>query len=146
MTKYAWGYPITSAQFCWMVLKEIDSPIVGDLETYSEVAYAIQYCNKDEVYPLLSGGEKHLVDIATSIWTGRNQGDGITALSGLDKDKRRKVWIGLGYLLLGRDILNDPDLTGIIDWDKFKGGIPGVRVSSADVSQPRRATEDTKPL
>jgi hypothetical protein len=113
------GEPITTDQFAWAVLSEIHSPVVGNLATYSTPGYAIQYCKRREVWSCLSGGEKHLVDIAHSFYSNANHGDGLIALTGLDKMLRRKVWIAIGYLILGRDILNT-DLENVIDWSRYR--------------------------
>lgn len=120
---YDWGHPITTEQFAWAILKEVKTPVVGDLTTYSNPGYAIQYCVKDEVWNCLSSGEKRLVDIAWTVYSNTPHGEGLSGITGLDSTLRRKVWIGLGYLVLGRDIFKDEDLTNTFDWDKIKGGI-----------------------
>lgn len=97
------GAPITTAQACWAILKELKTPIVGDLEKYSSVGYALQGLHREEVWNCLSSGEKRLVNIAQGLYGGDEnlEGSGVAALGGLDRDLRRRVWIILGYLILG---------------------------------------------
>src|ERR1700753_1748351 len=119
------GEPISTEQFCWFVLKEIKSPVVGDLSVHSSPGYALAYCKKDEVWHCLSSGEKRLVDIAHAFWSNTNpQGsEGLIALSGLARALRRKVWVAIGYLILGRDLIKT-DHRDVIDWNRYKGSIP----------------------
>jgi len=103
------GTPITTAQACWAILKELNTPIVGDLEKYSSVGYALQGLHREEVWNCLSSGEKRLVSIAQGLYSNDEnlEGSGVAALSGLDGTLRRKVWIIIGYLILGRDVLDN---------------------------------------
>jgi hypothetical protein len=119
MTEF--GDPVTTEQATWAILKEIKSPIVGDLEAYSTVAQALQYCMRKENLDCLSGGEQRLVKIAEGVFSQDENfaGSGVAALGGLDRDLRRKVWIILGYLYLGRDILNF-DNERLVDMGKFR--------------------------
>lgn len=109
MTEF--GEPITTEQCCWAILKEIKSPVVGDLTKYSRIGYAFEYIYKDDskVYHMLSGGEKRLVRIAQGIHGNNEDMGGVACLSGLDKDTRRRVWLYIGYLLMGRDVARDWD-------------------------------------
>lgn len=107
------GVPITTEQAVWAILVEINSPVVGDLRAYSHTFQALDYCMKPEVFGCLSSGEKRLVNIALSVHTANENGTGVAVLGALDPTLRRKVWLILGYLYLGRDVahgLNDVEM------------------------------------
>lgn len=122
MTEF--GEPITTEQCTWAILKEIKSPVVGDLTTYSAPSYAFDYIfkNDNQVFNMLSGGERRLVNIAFGIHSMREDASnsGIAALGGLDRTLRRKVWLYIGYLYLGRDVAKDWNEWNI-DFDAVKG-------------------------
>jgi hypothetical protein len=100
------GDPITTQQAARAILAEIHSPVVGDLSLYDSVGAAFEYCLKKGVFDCLSSGEKRLVRIAHGVYGANESGEGsgVAALGGLDSTLRRKVWMILGYLYLGRDI------------------------------------------
>jgi hypothetical protein len=118
------GDPITTGQATWAILKEIKTPIVGDLTLYSSVGYALQHCVKEEVYACLSGGEKRLVNIAMGVHGGNEDypGSGVAALGGLDRTLRRKVLLILFYLYLGHDLSQEPpaNYVDLIDWSVLR--------------------------
>lgn len=116
------GDPITTEQCTWAILKEIHSPIVGDLEHYSSVGYALEYCNRPAVFNCLSGGEKRLVKIAQGVFSMNENllGAGIASIGGLDRDTRRRVWLYIGYLYLGREALSFATGPSPIDWSQVR--------------------------
>lgn len=104
-----YGTPITSAQAARALLREIRSPILGDVEKDSNPGHTLSriYSDREEgrLYDMLSGGERHLADIALAIWSPHNpDGARISAIGGLDPTLRRKVVIVLAYLHLGREV------------------------------------------
>jgi hypothetical protein len=119
MTEF--GDPITTEQAVWAILKLIESPIVGDLTKNSTAASALAYCKEEPVFSCLSTGEQRLVRLANGVFRmdADTAGSGVAALGAIDHDNRRKVWIILGYLYLGRDILN-LDNEHIIDMGAYR--------------------------
>jgi hypothetical protein len=103
------GIPITSEQATRAVLRLIKSPIIGDINKDAGPGYTLSRIKAKKhggyaIYDSLSGGEKHLVDIALSLWSPHSpDGAELSALGGLDKDNRRKVLMVLFYYHLGSD-------------------------------------------
>ena len=122
------GTPITSHQAALACLREIDSPIVGDVNADPNPGYTIQrLTTKDKdghvAYDMLSSGERNLVDIAWSLWSEPtiDHHAEITALGGLDRTLRRKVLMVLWYRYMGHDLpIKDLDLAAFRK--AFEGG------------------------
>ena len=103
----ALGTPITSEQAAFAVLRMIQSDLVGDVDRHRSAGVALAEIDESGCYRALSAGEQRLVDIATAIWAPHSSsGARVSALGGLDLDRRRQVLVILAYLFLGRTSLD----------------------------------------
>lgn len=99
------GTPITTGDAVRAILREVKSPVLGNVELDSGPGHTFDriYGHGRELYDMLSGGERKLVDVAWSLWRP-GEGARISDLGGLDRDRRRRVLIVLFYLYLGSDL------------------------------------------
>lgn len=87
--RVSYGEPITSGQAAKAILREIHSPILGDIEQDSGPGHTLQRIYREgpegRLYDMLSGGERHLADIALALWSPHNpDGARLSAIGGLD--------------------------------------------------------------
>jgi hypothetical protein len=95
MTEIEYGRPITTQQAVKAILSRLDTPIIDTDDNPSTIFSHIY--GIDDIYHMLSSGEKHIADLALSIHQGK------THIGGMDRDNRRYCLSVMAYLYLGLD-------------------------------------------
>lgn len=112
------GTPITTAEAVRAILRELKSPVIGDIDLDSLGRSLERLGREGTIYHVLSSGEQRLVDAATALWQAPMNDDPILlALGGLDPDRRRRLLVILFYRYLGRDL--DVEVDGNVFADMF---------------------------